>query len=98
MKIRKSTGTPIPKVESYPGCARVHSLTLSYTPGSMQCDFQVSFLACNFASPCFGYEPKDRVTTTSHNVVGTYVNSLMTRGAWNLFHNVLANDGEVIEN
>jgi hypothetical protein len=23
---------------------------------------------------------------------------LMTRGAWNLFHNVLANDGEIIEN
>jgi hypothetical protein len=34
----------------------------------------------------------------SHNVFGTGANSLMTRGAWNLFHNVLANDGEIIEN
>jgi hypothetical protein len=90
--------TPIPKVESSLGGVRVHSLTLSYTPGSMRCDSQASFLACNFASPYFGRKPKAKVTIASHNVFGKGANSLMTRGAWNLFHNVLANDGEVIEN
>jgi hypothetical protein len=34
----------------------------------------------------------------SCNALGTSGNSLMTKGAWNLFHNVLANDGEIIEN
>jgi hypothetical protein len=39
----------------------VHSLTLSYTLGSMKCDSQASFLACTFASLCFGCEPKAKV-------------------------------------
>jgi len=64
----------------------------------MRCDSQASFLACNFASPYFGHKPKARVMIASHNVFGIGANSLMTRGAWNLFHNVLANDGEIIEN
>ncbi len=42
---------------------RVHSLTLFCTPGSMWSDFQVSFLARNLVSPCFGRESKARVTT-----------------------------------
>jgi hypothetical protein len=29
----------------------------------MKCDSQASLLACIFASPCLGYEPKARVTT-----------------------------------
>jgi hypothetical protein len=41
----------------------VHSLTLSCTPENMKCDFQASLLACTFASPCLGREPKTRVTT-----------------------------------
>jgi hypothetical protein len=40
------------------GSVRVHSLTLSYTPGSMTCDYGASYLAHTFASPCLGCEPK----------------------------------------
>ncbi len=42
---------------------RIHSLTLSYIPGSMRCDSQVSLLACNLTSPCLGCEPKGTVET-----------------------------------
>ncbi len=45
------------------GSVRVHSLTLSYIPESMKCDFRASFLACNLASICLGYEPKFQVAT-----------------------------------
>jgi hypothetical protein len=45
------------------GSARVHSLTLSYTPGSMRCDSQASFLARNLASVCLGHELRARVAT-----------------------------------
>jgi len=45
------------------GSVRVHSLTLSYTPRSMRCDSQASFLARTLANPCFGREPKARVAT-----------------------------------
>jgi len=41
----------------------VHSLTFSYIPGSMKCDFQVSFLAHTFTSPCLGHKAKVRVAT-----------------------------------
>jgi hypothetical protein len=44
------------------GSVRVHSLTLSYTLGSMRCDSRASPLALTFVSPCFGCEPKARVT------------------------------------
>jgi len=44
------------------GSVKVHSLTLSYTPGRMQRNSQASFLARNLASPCLDYEPKARVT------------------------------------
>ncbi len=46
------------------GNVRVHSLTLSYTPGNMRCDFWASLLARTFTSPCFGRKPKARVATT----------------------------------
>jgi len=42
----------------------VHSLTLSYTPGSMRCDSRASLLAHTFASPYFHREPKARVATS----------------------------------
>jgi hypothetical protein len=42
----------------------VHSLTLSYTPKSIKCDSRASLLACTFASPCLGHEPKARVATS----------------------------------
>jgi len=45
------------------GSVRVHSLTLSYTPGSMRCGSWASLLAFTLASPCFGHEPKAKVTT-----------------------------------
>ncbi len=41
----------------------VHSLTLSYVPGSMTCDSRASFLAHTFANPCLSRKPKFRVTT-----------------------------------
>ncbi len=47
------------------GSVNVHSLTLSYTFGSMRCDSRASFLARTLASLCFGCEPKDRVATFS---------------------------------
>jgi len=50
-------------VEAPFGSVRVHPLTLSYTPESMRCDSQASFLACNLASPCLGRKPKARVAT-----------------------------------
>jgi len=45
------------------GNVRVHSLTLSYTPGNMRCDSRASLLARTLANPCFGCEPKAWVTT-----------------------------------
>jgi hypothetical protein len=36
------------------GSVRVHSLTLSYNPGSMRCDSRASFLAHTLASPYLG--------------------------------------------
>jgi len=51
------------------GSVRIHSLTLSYTPKSMRCDFQACFLAHNLASPCLGREPKARVVTISFVLV-----------------------------
>ncbi len=41
----------------------VHSLTLSYIPGSAKCDSWASFLARTFVSPCLGNKPKARVAT-----------------------------------
>jgi hypothetical protein len=43
---------------------KVHSFTLSYILGSMRWDSRASLFARNLASPCFGREPKVRVTTT----------------------------------
>jgi hypothetical protein len=45
------------------GGVRVHSLTLSYTPENMRCDFRASLLAYTLASPCLGCKPKARVAT-----------------------------------
>jgi len=42
---------------------RVHSLTFSYTPGSMKCDSQASLLAHTLANPCLGRKPKARIAT-----------------------------------
>jgi hypothetical protein len=51
------------------GSVRVHSLTLSYNPESMQRDSWASLLARNLASPCFGRKLKARVTTISTSFV-----------------------------
>jgi hypothetical protein len=42
---------------------KVHSLTLSYTLGSLRCDSWASLLAYTFVSPYLGCEPKAKVTT-----------------------------------
>jgi len=51
LKIWKSIMTPTPKMRAHLGVWGVHSLTLSYTPGSMKCDSQASLLARTFVSP-----------------------------------------------
>jgi hypothetical protein len=45
------------------GSVGVHSVTFSYTLGSMKCDFQASLFAHTFASPCLGHKPKVKVAT-----------------------------------
>jgi hypothetical protein len=35
----------------------------------MKCDSWASLLACTFASPCLGHEPKARVAIIGYNVV-----------------------------
>ncbi len=42
---------------------KVHSLTLSYIPESMRCDFWALFLARTFVNPCLGHKPKATVAT-----------------------------------
>jgi hypothetical protein len=61
------------------GSVEVHSLTLSYIHGSMKCDSWASFLACAFASPCLGHEPKARVATSE-----TLLSYFLTL-CWNFF-------------
>jgi hypothetical protein len=48
------------------GSVGVHSFTFSCTLKIMKCDSWASFLACAFASLCFGREPKAKVTTLLH--------------------------------
>ncbi len=54
------------------GSVWVHSLTPSYTLGSMKCDSRASHLTCTFASPYFGHKPKVRVA------IGNFPQSLQT--------------------
>jgi hypothetical protein len=65
LKIWESIGTPTPKMGFHLGVWRFNSLILPYfqPSGSMKCDSQASLLACVFASPCLGHEPKARVVT-----------------------------------
>jgi len=51
------------------GSVEVHSLTLSHTPKNMECDSWASLLACTFASPCLGHEPKARVATNDQDLI-----------------------------
>jgi hypothetical protein len=64
LKIWECIRTPTPKVGVHLGVWRFNSHTLPYSqsPGSMKCDSQAFLLACTFASPCLGHEPKARVT------------------------------------
>jgi len=63
-KFGSPSGFQLPKWE-LTWSVEVHSFTFSYILRSMKCDSQVSLLACTFASPCFGCEPKTRVATSS---------------------------------
>jgi len=47
------------------GSVWVHSFKFSYNPGSMKCDFRVSFSVRTFGSPCFDREPRVKVATLS---------------------------------
>ncbi len=47
----------------------VHSLTLSYIPWSMKCDYWASLLAYTFTSPYFGHKPKAKVATNKISYV-----------------------------
>ncbi len=50
---------------SYLESVRVHSLTLSYTPGSMWCDSWAFSWLAPLQPLCLGRKPKARVVTTS---------------------------------
>jgi hypothetical protein len=39
----------------------------------MKCDSWASFLACTFASPCLGHEPKARVATIAFEALQGFV-------------------------
>jgi hypothetical protein len=65
---------------------RVHSLTLSYTPGFMKCDSWASLLARTLASPCFGCEPKARVITCSLFIHGLNHSIFNLRKLGSCFH------------
>jgi hypothetical protein len=45
------------------GSVRVHSVTVSYTLGSMRCDSRAFLLACTLVSLCLGREPKATIAT-----------------------------------
>ncbi len=60
LKIWESIETLTPKMGAHLGMWSSFSHTF-HTPGSMKCDSWASFLACTFASPCLGCEPKARV-------------------------------------
>jgi hypothetical protein len=51
------------QIESSLGSVKVHSLTLSYTPGSMRCDSWASLFTRTFARLCLDREPKAKVVT-----------------------------------
>jgi len=63
LKIRKSIGTPTPKVEPFGG-VKVHSLTPFHSQEYVVW-LPASFLAHNLTNPCLGCEPKARVATLS---------------------------------
>jgi hypothetical protein len=63
LKIRKSIGTLNSQNGSSLGNVKVHSLTLSYTPGSMRCDSWAFLLAHTLARPFLCHEHKARVAT-----------------------------------
>jgi hypothetical protein len=44
----------------------VHSLTLSYTPGSMKCDSWDSLLTSTFTNPCLGHKLKVKIVTQTN--------------------------------
>jgi len=54
--------------ESSLGNVGVHSLTFSYTHGSMRCDSRASRLACTFVNLCLGRELKAKVVTFSNHL------------------------------
>jgi hypothetical protein len=74
LKIQESIGSQTPSQNgSSLGSVGVHSLTFSYTLRGMKCDSRASLLACTFASPCFGNEPKVRVATLSLLALSTHL-------------------------
>jgi hypothetical protein len=62
LKIWESRWTPISQSGSCLGSVKVHSLTLSYIPGSMWCD---ALTGCSQPCKplCLGREPKSKVVT-----------------------------------
>jgi hypothetical protein len=68
------------------GSVRVHSLTLSYTPGSIRCDSRASFLAHTLTSLCLGGEPKTKVATTNPWIcVPMFFYNIMSVYRWRMF-------------
>jgi len=65
------------------GSVRAHSLTLSYTPGSLWCDSRASPWPAPLQPLCLGHEPKARVTTI------IIQNKISTFNTLKLFHDYL---------
>jgi hypothetical protein len=66
LKIRESFRDSNSQHGSSLGSVRVHSLTLSYIPGSMWCDSRPSSWPAPLQPHCLGHEPKVRVATCCH--------------------------------
>jgi len=64
LNVPKSIRTPTLKMGIRLG-VRVHSLTLSSTPGSMRCESWASFLAHTLVSPYLSRKPKAKVVIVS---------------------------------
>jgi hypothetical protein len=68
------------------GSVRVHSLTLSYTPGSIRCDSWASLLACTLTSPCLSGEPKAKIAATNPWIcVPMFFYNIMSVYRWRMF-------------
>jgi len=88
LKIRKSVGTPIPKMGVHLGvCGFIPSHFLALW--ECKCDYQVALSAHTFPCLCFGCEPKSKVMTN----LGPYVVMIGIYGRFTKAFNLVIIDG-----